>query len=79
MLDDRANDDIESRLEKARIDLLGTLTRLRKRTLSTKEAAPYACPQCSSVEWATSDKFIVIGKPSRASMSERFLKWWREQ
>jgi len=73
MLDERANDDIESRLEKARIDLH------RKRTLSTKEAAPYACPQCSSVEWATSDKFIVIGKPSRVSMSERFLKWWREQ
>ena len=52
MLDDRANDDIESRLEKARIDLLGTLTSLRKSTLSTKEA--------DAVEAAIEDELIAL-------------------
>ena len=52
MLDDRANDDIESRLEKARFDLLGTLTSLRKRTLSTKEA--------DAVEAAIEDELIAL-------------------
>ena len=45
-------DKIESRLEKARIDLLATLTTLRTGTLSTKEA--------DAVEAAIEDELIAL-------------------
>ena len=45
-------DKVESRLEKARIDLSGTLTALRAGTLSTKEA--------DAVEAAIEDELIAL-------------------
>ena len=45
-------DKIESRLEKARINLLATLTALRGGTLSTREAA--------AVESAIEDELIAL-------------------
>ena len=54
MPDDKAKDrnNTESRLEKARIDLLGALTELREGTLSTKEA--------DAVEAAIEDELIAL-------------------
>jgi hypothetical protein len=45
-------DKIESRLEKARLDLLATLAALRRETLSTKEA--------DAVEAAIEDELIAL-------------------
>ena len=45
-------DEIEARLERARVDLLGTLNALREQTLSTKEA--------DVVEAAIDDKLIAL-------------------
>ena len=53
MPDDRAREEIEvMRLEKARIDLLAALMRLRAGTLSTKEA--------DAVEAAIEDELIAL-------------------
>ena len=45
-------DEIEARLERARVDLLGTLNALREQTLSPKEA--------DAVEAAIEDELIAL-------------------
>ena len=46
------SEEIEARLEKARVDLLATLAALRRETLSTKEA--------DAVEAAIEDELIAL-------------------
>jgi hypothetical protein len=52
MPDDRAKDEINSRLERARVDLLAALTSLPKGTLTTKET--------DAVEAAIEDELIAL-------------------
>jgi hypothetical protein len=52
MLDDKAKEKIDSRLERARIDLLAALTSLPSGTLSMKEA--------DAVEAAIEDELIAL-------------------